>query len=90
MIDEKTKQDLEFLARAKGKSVSKLVREYIKNRILKEKKKYTPQVGRRAAAALVGMVESAKKLEKKYGSSGPRDVSINIDHYLYGASKKKD
>jgi len=89
MIDEKTKQDLEFLARARGKSVSRLVREYVKDRLVKEIKKYTPKAGRGAAAALVGMVESAKILEKKYGPSGPKDVSINIDHYLYGASKKK-
>lgn len=89
MIDEQTKQDLEFLARARGKSVSKLVREYLRDRILKEKKKNIPEAGTGATVALTGMAETAKIIEKKLGSSGPKDASINIDHYLYGAPKKK-
>jgi|SRR3989304_9081791 len=89
MIDEQTKQDLEFLARSRGKPVSKLVREYLKDRILKEKKKYAPRAGAGATATLTKMAEAAKKLEERYGQSRPTDVSSNIDHYLYGAPKKK-
>lgn len=90
MLDDKTKADLEFLSIKKGESMSSLVRKFLKDKIKQEKKKI-PKESRKTggAEALLKMAEEAEKIDKKYGSNYPTDLSINHDYYLYGAPKVK-
>lgn len=87
MLDEQTKNDLLYLSMATNRSMSSLVREFVVEKIKIEKKKASkvkrPQAN--GVEILLKMAESAEKL----GLSGPSDLSINHDHYLYGAPKKK-
>lgn len=87
MLDEQTKNDLLYLSMATNRSMSSLVREFVVEKVKIEKKKVAkakrPQVN--GVEILLKMAASAEKL----GLSGPRDLSINHDHYLYGAPKKK-
>ncbi len=87
MLDEQTKNDLLYLSLATNRSMSSLAREFVVEKVKTEKKKVAR--ARRSQASgveiLLKMAESAKKL----GLSGPRDLSLNHDYYLYGAPKKE-
>ena len=91
MLDEQTKNDLLYLSMATNRSMSSLVREFVVEKVKIEKKKVAkakrPQVN--GVEILLKMAESAERLAKEYPSKGPSDLSINHDHYLYGAPKKK-
>ncbi len=91
MLDSETKEDLLFLSRETNRSMSGLVREFVAEKVKEEKKKVTYHKKKRmnAVEALLQLAKDAEDIEKKYGSSGPTDVSYNMDHYLYGAPKKK-
>ena len=91
MIDSETKEDLLFLSRETNRSMSEMVREFVAEKVKKEKKKIRYQKTKRmnAVEALLQLAKDAEEIEKKYGSSGPTDGSYNLDHYLYGAPKKK-
>lgn len=91
MLDEQTKNDLLYLSMATNRSMSSLVRDFVVEKVKLEKKKIararrTPAGG---VEILLKMAESAERLAKKYPSTGPSDLAINHDHYLYGAPKKK-
>ncbi|KKQ42116.1 MAG: hypothetical protein US60_C0023G0006 [Microgenomates group bacterium GW2011_GWC1_37_8] len=90
LLDEETKRDLEYLSEVKNQSISKLVRTYLSEKVRLEKKKAKRKRIKKMSGVetLLKMAESAEKLAKKYKISGPRDLSINHDHYLYGAPKK--
>ena len=87
MLDEQTKNDLLYLSMATNRSMSSLVREFVVEKVKIEKKKAAraKRVSTSGVEILLKMAESAEKL----GLSGPRDLSINHDHYLYGAPKKE-
>lgn len=89
LFDEETKRDLISLSEIKNQSISKLVRDFVAPKIKEEKKKARSIKKISGAEALLKMAEEAEKIDKKYESSGPTDVSANIDHYLYGRPKKK-
>lgn len=91
LLDQQTKLDLESLAGMKNQSISSLVRQMLKEKLKEEKKKMIRKKKKMTGVeVLLAMAEEAKKIAKKYGASGPRDLSINHDHYLYGAPKKKN
>jgi hypothetical protein len=91
MLDEQTKNDLLYLSMATNRSMSSLVREFVIEKVKTEKKKVAR--GKRSPAngveILLKMAASAERLVEKYPSKGPSDLSINHDHYLYGAPKKQ-
>ena len=90
MLDEQTRQDLLYLSQVTNQSMSELARQFIAEKAKEEKKKIAKQKPKKhPAEALLELAKRAEEIEKKYGSSGPTDVSLNIDHYLYGAPKKK-
>ncbi len=91
MLDEQTKNDLLYLSMATNRSMSSLVREFVVEKVKIEKKKVAKAKRSQASGVeiLLKMSESAERLAKKYPSKGPSDLSINHDHYLYGAPKKK-
>lgn len=87
MLDDQLKQDLLELAELTNRSMSDLVREFVVEKVKIEKKKVikAKQSHVSGVEILLNMAESAEKL----GLSGPRDLSINHDYYLYGAPKRK-
>lgn len=91
MLDSETKEDLLFLSRETNRSMSKLVREFLAEKVKTEKRKITKKRKKTisAAEALLELVKKGEEIDKKYGYSGPTDWSINHDHYLYGLPKKK-
>lgn len=91
MLDEQLKQDLLFLSEEKSQSISRLVRQWLGERIAVEKKKIKKQKKRvmSGAEALLELAKKAEELDRKYGYEGPTDGALNHDHYLYGAPKKK-
>jgi len=89
MLDDKTKRDLEYLSEVKNQSMSSLVRKFVAEKVKMEKKRVKKVKVMDGATALLLMSKEAERIEKKYPSYGPTDLSINHDHYLYGAPKKK-
>lgn len=89
MIDRETRQDLLLLSQFTNKSMSRLVREFLKEKVKEEKKKIRKTKRLDPIQALLKMAKKAEEIDKKYGYSGPTDGSINHDHYLYGAPKKQ-
>lgn len=89
MLDDQLKRDLLWLSQMKNQSMSQLVRTYVVDRVKKEKKTLRRRKTMSGAEALLKMAEAAEQIDEKYGYSGPTDVSINHDHYLYGAPKRQ-
>lgn len=89
MLDDQLKRDLLMLAEMKNQSMSQLVRTYVSAKVQEEKKKVRKRKAMSGVDALLKMAEAAEKIDKKYGYSGPTDVSVNHDHYLYGSPKKQ-
>lgn len=89
MLDDQTKRDLEYLSEMKNQSMSALVRKFVAEKVKIEKKKVKKGKKMNPVAALLELANRAEEIEKRYPSSGPTDVSVNVDHYLYGAPKKK-
>ena len=73
-IPETLHQRAKSLARAKKRSLANLYRSFIANGLSAEEKTRGTSL------------DSLIKLNIK---GGPKDLSANIDHYLYGAPKKR-
>jgi len=89
LFEEETKQDLAFLSEIKNQSISHLVRSYVVPKVKEEKKKAGNIKKMSGVETLLKMAESAERIAKKYKITGPKDVSTNIDYYLYGTPKIK-
>ena len=92
MLDEETKNDLLYLSQVTNKSMSELVRSFVAEKVQKEKKKMHKRSRSKKINAISELLELAKQmevLERKRKDDYPTDVSFNIDHYLYGAPKRK-
>lgn len=76
-FDEKTHKQLISLAKLQKKSMAQLVRESVEEKVKEIEKKDMTGV-----AVLQSLIDNAI-------TGGPKDLSTNIDHYLYGAPKKK-
>lgn len=87
LLDREIRQELSLLSQSTDKSVSQLVREFLKDKIQEEKKKIRKTKRPNPVGALLKMAKKAEEIDKKYGYSGPTDWSINHDHYLYGTPK---
>lgn len=86
MLDSETKADLLWLSEETNQSMSQLVRKFVAEKVKVEKKKAKRKRKKLSGVEiLLKMAESAKK----HNLTGPRDLSYNHDHYLYGAPKKK-
>lgn len=89
LLDREIRQELSLLSQITDKSVSQIVREFLRDKIQEEKKKIRKIKRLNPVATLLKMAKKAEEIDKKYGYSGPTDWSINHDHYLYGTPKKK-
>lgn len=77
-IPEITHKELTKLAEVKGQSMAQVVRDFIEEGVKKATEiDYT---GKTVLRNLLDM-----KL-----TGGPKDLSTNLDHYLYGEPKKKE
>jgi hypothetical protein len=74
IIDAKTRDQIEDLARLTGKPEEKVVAEVLETE-LKSYKKTRPS----AAKALLELADYAEKI----GAKGPKDLSTHHDTYLY-------
>ena len=75
-LDEHVHKDLVILAKQQKESMAKIARDILKEGIAKKRRIDTS--GK----------EVLKKLLAMKVSGGPSDLSENLDHYLYGGSKK--
>lgn len=75
-LDEDIHKDLNILAKQQKESMAKIVRDILKEGV--RKKRRLDRSGK----------EVLKKLLEMKISGGPSDLSENLDHYLYGSSKK--
>lgn len=73
-IPETLHERAKSLARAKKQSLANLYRDFIAKGLKTEEK---------------GRGNSLESLIKLNLKGGPKDLSSNIDHYLYGAPKKR-
>ena len=91
LLDTQTKRDLQYVSEATNQSMSKLVRKFVAEKVKIEKRKINKRKRGKMSGveALLKMAEAAKKIDEKYGSDYPTDVAANVDHYLYGAPKRK-
>lgn len=62
-------------------TMSEIVRNLIRKELISQKP--VPKRKRKNAG------EALLELAKKYSFKGPKDLATNLDHYLYGAPKKK-
>ena len=76
-FEEKTHKKLLQLAKLHKKSMAQLVRESVDAKVKSIEEKDTS-----GFAVLQSLVDNAV-------TGGPKDLSTNIDHYLYGGPKKK-
>ena len=76
-IDLPTYQQAKAVANLSGQTLSELIRVSLSNR-LKDKKQIN---------SLELLADFSKKFKPFKGT--PRDLSINLNHYLYGTPKRK-
>lgn len=76
-IDEKSYRQITLLAQERGSSMAETIRKVLQDWLKKQKK--VDYSGKSVMQALANL-----KLK-----GGPKDLSTNLDHYLYGAPKKK-
>ena len=67
---------LTALVKKKNKPMGELIRDFIDNGL---KEKNVDKSGKNAIQKLIDIA----------ATKGPKDLSKNLDHYLYGASKKQ-
>lgn len=94
LLDGETERDLQYITEITNQSFSKLTRSLLSKQAKIEKKKVEKVDKKKrtklsGARVLLKMAEDAKKIAKKYGCDYPNDLSVNHDHYLYGAPKRK-
>lgn len=75
-LDEEIHKDLSYLARREKESMAKVARDILKEGI--QNRKQLDKSGKQVLRRLLNM-----RLR-----GGPTDLSKNLDHYLYGGSKK--
>ncbi len=75
-ISEPVDEQLNHIARVKGKAVAEVVRTFIEEGIQK-----TNDIDYSGRSALLKLVSLKVK-------GGSKDLSANLDHYLYGGPKK--
>lgn len=76
-IPEDNHKDLLNLAALRKKSMADIIRSFIQNGLKKEKSRdYTG-------------ITTLQAISKLCLRGGPKDLSKNLDHYLYGGPKKK-
>ena len=73
-IPEEIHQATKLLAQKQGKTLTELIRNFITTGVIEEKKKKRKQ-------------RSLSSLARLGISGGPKDLSKNIDKYLYGNKK---
>lgn len=76
-LDQSLRRDLIALAKREKKSMAEVARVILKEGVERKKKIDTSGIS---------VMEKLMNLNLK---GGPRDLSKNIDHYLYGGPKKK-
>lgn len=76
-IPEDEHKELLTVARKTGQPMAAIIRSFIKHGLKEEK-----TVDRSGKDVL-------KRLLTIGATGGPKDVSVNLDHYLYGGPKKK-
>ncbi len=76
-LDDKLRKDLIALAKREDTSMAKIARDILKEGVKRKKKIDTSGIA---------VMENLMNLNLK---GGPKDLSKNIDHYLYGGPKKK-
>jgi len=76
-LSEETHRELIRISQTKGTSMAELAREFINEGV--ERVKDTDDTG-------VTAIENLFKIQAK---GGPKDLSTNLDHYLYGAPKRQ-
>jgi predicted DNA-binding protein len=74
-IPKNTHERLTHLARGINEPIAKIVRDFLEEALAKMPMDYS---GKKALKAIAGL-----KLK-----GGPKDLSKNIDHYLYGKPEK--
>ncbi len=94
LLDVETKRDLEYISQMTNESMSSLVRRFVVEKVKVEKRIQTRKKSKSkrltGIQSLLELAKKAEKIDRKYGSpDDPTDGSINLDHYLYGAPKKK-
>lgn len=78
-IPEELNKQIDRVARFQKKSKATIIREALEEGM---KEKNSVQAG--SAKALLDMAKAAEKLDV----SGPKDLSINHDHYTWGGPKR--
>lgn len=76
-LDQSLRRDLIALAKKENKSMAEIARDILKEGVKKKKNVDTSGI------------EVMIALSKLRFKGGPKDLSKNIDHYLYGGPKKK-
>lgn len=76
-FDEATHKSLLKLAKLHNKTMAQIVRESVDEKVKSIEEKDISGVN-----FIQNLIDNAV-------TGGPKDLSINIDHYLYGAPKKK-
>ena len=76
-LPEDEHKTLLTLARERNESMAEIIRRFIKSGLRKEKS--IDRTGTNVMLAISGL-----KLK-----GGPKDLSTNLDHYLYGGPKRK-
>ena len=76
-LPEEQYKELIQIARRQDKPMAEIIRTYIKIGLKREET--IDKSGREVMLSLIGIAKG----------KGPKDLSINHDHYLYGGPKKK-
>lgn len=76
-IPEDDHKNLQVIAGQKNKAMAEIIRNYIQDGIKKERDSDNSGIKVLQALSKLGL------------TGGPKDLSKNIDHYLYGGPKKK-
>lgn len=76
-LPEKQYKELIQIAKRENTSMAQVIRLYIKTGLRKEET--VDKSGREVMLSLIGIAKG----------KGPKDLSTNLDHYLYGGPKKK-
>ncbi len=76
-IDENTHDYLSLLAAEQSVSMAAVIRRFIKTGLENQQKNQDQSLK---------VMKNIAKLELK---GGPKDLSTNLDHYLYGAAKNE-
>jgi predicted DNA-binding protein len=77
-LPEETHKELTSLAEVKRQPMAQIVRDFIEDGVKRVK-----EIDNTGITAI-------ENLLKIKATGGPKDLSTNLDHYLYGGPKKKE